>query len=244
MSSGIISFPISGKVSYVGQDAFLACDLHNCITFDNTCYVRADDCLILSVSGSVLFGTVQHVSVIAVPDSVHFLSDACLGGCSFPWRVIFRASSSLSRIGSRTFTGTRMDDMTIPGMGDIGRCCLENCRSLLSVSLCEPSLMEFIDYGAFQSTKIQIPGGTRRVGHSCFRSCNHYHALLLLTLRWTGSAQASRCRHLGRVVFGSASVLERIGIRAFSRTNVTELVPPNRLEPFDPLDSWCCRPSL
>ena len=166
--------------------------------------------------GVEAFGAVRdqrgdHIScafvAISIPDSVRELCDGCFKGCNNLRRVTFGDSSSLERIGVSCFKGTDVREVIIPdSVRELCDGCFKGCMALRRVKFGFSSSLERIGVEAFGAVldrwgdhiscnlvTIFIPNSVRELGDRCFQGC----------------------RRLRRVMFGSSSSLERIGVQCF-----------------------------
>ena len=184
-------------------------------------------------NGSSLVWKCAHVSV---PDSVSELCDHCFSGCSSLRRITFSASSRLERIGVEAFSwkvksacnlwkvrGCPLEEIFIPGgVRELGDRCFSGCHSLRRVMFGSSSRLERIGVEAFSWTKIRFTSGAKRGKQNPRRrrllvlGCLLKDIFVPDNVREIGDRCFSGCRCLRRVVFGSSSRLERIGVEAFS----------------------------
>ena len=158
------------------------------------------------------------VEEASIPDGVRELCEGCFKGCKSLRRVMFGSSSSLDRIGAMCFSGSGLFDLEIPssvgaiGGGAFGECllpggfiCRDGCRfrALDGLVLSHDSELCYCSYGVLVS--VSIPDGVRELCNRCFHSC--------------GS--------LRRVMFGSLSSLERIGVSCFELSDIEEVSIPD-----------------
>ena len=104
---------------------------------------------------------------VSIPDDVRDICDRCFKDCEELRRVTFGASSSLVRIGVRSFAGIDIVEISIPdSVRELCDKCFSWCEQLTRVTFGASSSLERIGVGCFERsgiTEISIPDSVREL---------------------------------------------------------------------------------
>ena len=145
--SGLTSITIPDSVTSIGSSAFKNCSGLTDITvaMSNTKYHSAGNCLIETVTKTLIFGC--KTSVISTDGSVTSIGNYAFYGCSGLTSITI--PDSVTSIGDYAFYGcTGLTSETIPAsVTSIGNYAFYNCSGLTSVTI--PDSVTSIGYSAF-----------------------------------------------------------------------------------------------
>ena len=207
--SGVEEVSIPDSVRQLGDCCFNMCKSLRRVTFGTSSSLEWIGVACFLGSG---------VEEVSIPDCVPELSDCCFSRCASLRRVTFGSSSWLERIGTRCFAECGLIQFRIPDTvgsidsGAFGECrlpggiiCGDDCCFCAFAGLvlshdCERCICS---YGV--SSFVSIPDSVRELCQGCFI--------------W--------CKSLRRVIFGSSSSLERIGVSCFKWSGLEEVSIPD-----------------
>ena len=189
--SGLTSITIPDSVTSIGSSAFKNCSGLTDITvaMSNTKYHSAGNCLIETVTKTLIFGC--KTSVISTDGSVTSIGNYAFYGCSGLTSITI--ADSVTSIGDYAFYGcTGLTSETIPAsVTSIGNCAFYNCTGLTSVTIpaSVTSIGNYAFYGCSGLTSVTIPDSVTSIGYSAFSGCS---SLESITIPFVGaSATAS-----------------------------------------------------
>ena len=227
-------FRVPPSIRYIHPKAFRECILTDGLVCSCGCFNDLHGCLMVDQSGSICSCWIDLVHEIFVPDSVRELGDKCFFGYHLLTRVNFGSSSRLERIGVGSLSRTSICELNIPDRVEhLCDQCFCACKKLTRINFCATSMakrfgmaMSFCNRRERWSQEVtclledvSIPDSVVDVDDRCF--CNNY------TLK--------------RVIFGAASCVIRIGIKAFQGTGLTEIAIPDSVRELCSLCFYECK---
>ena len=213
---GLTEIDIPKTVEQICNECFFGCRQLRRITFHEDSSLKLIGDLVFTgwANGTCL------IREIYIPNSVEELGCGCFEECTPLSRITFGPQSSLKTLGCHLFSAVyssmapRLREIRIPDRVEtIGERCFYGCEKLSRVIFGECSSLKFIGRSAFSGDSgygcplgiIQIPGSVERICGECFDGC----------------------KFLSCVIFREASVLRRIGSRAFQNCALKEIRIPD-----------------
>ena len=217
----LIQFSIPSTVVSIGGGAFSRCPLTSGLNCEENCHFFVSGSLLLGKNGRVCYGMLGKMSEVQIPDCVEELCERCFMWCGDLVNVTFGESPCLKRIGTLCFAFAGLVHFALPasvvsiGGGVFSRCplnrgvsCDENHNFFLSDALLLGESGRICCGSVGFVDEVHIPDTVEEIPDYCFAF-------------W---------EVLGVCTFGSGSALKRIGVDAFYRTGIMEIVLPAGVE--------------
>ena len=240
------------KVSKIGYEAFLDCDIITDVTISEG----------IKEIGVSAFEQCKNLKNIVIPQSITYISDNAFMGCVVLDSITL--PEGLTRIGDSSFANTGLTQITFPEtLKIIGNSTFENCKSLKKLTFPKgltqignsvfantgltqvifPELITNIGDSTFKFckdiNKITLPEGLTQIGNSVFANTGLTQITFPETLKIIGDNTFQYCTNLNRVTLPEG--LTQIGNSAFANTTLTEITIPEGVHIGDSVLANCTK---
>lgn len=240
--SGIIRVAIPARVYYIGEFAFAECGFLEdiSVTEGNPSYCSFEGMLFNVDRSTLIRYPGGRRGEIVIPNEVEVVTYGAFMGAEHITAVTFEEGSRLRTLGWQSFSNcTSLVSITLPpSLKSMEYYTFANCTSLQRVSFAEGSelalLGDFVFYNCTSLRDITVPGSLTYISQGTFYNCTSLSTFPLGDLSGLETVSDYAfygCTSLEELPYMPSLLM--VGIQAFARTGVEEVMLPATLEAID-----------